>query len=226
MGSASLAAARPTARPDRDDNKTDYEKHRKREFLKSWGDEFLWVRCEDNIMLCSVCRTYPHTSDPQSTLVKGIAGNKRRETLVSHETSKAHIQCMKHKENNDKKARDRGIGQLEKCVQAQVTKLNQEQESILTSLTNTALYVVKKKVAFDAFSSLCELQEKNGLNLGTQYRRDKSCKEFVIAIADQEKENTIQSIKASRFVAVMGDGSTDVSITEQEGVHLRYWKFH
>ena len=133
---------------------------------------------------------------------------------------------MKHKENNDKKARDRGIGQLEKCVQAQVTKLNQEQESILTSLTNTAFYVAKKKVAFDAFSSLCELQEKNGLNLGTQYRSDKSCKEFVMAIADQEKENTIQSIKASRFVAVMGDGSTDVSITEQEGVYLRYWKFH
>ena len=133
---------------------------------------------------------------------------------------------MKHKENNDKKARDRGIGQLEKCVQAQVTKLNQEQESILTSLTNTAFYVAKKKVAFDAFNSLCELQEKNGLNLGTQYRSDKSCKEFVMAIADQEKENTIQSIKASRFVAVMGDGSTDVSITEQEGVYLRYWKFH
>ena len=133
---------------------------------------------------------------------------------------------MKHKENNDKKARDRGIGQLEKCVQAQVTKLNQEQESILTSLTNTAFYVAKKKVAFDAFGSLCELQEKNGLNLGTQYRSDKSCKEFVMAIADQEKENTIQSIKASRFVAVMGDGSTDVSITEQEGVYLRYWKFH
>ena len=133
---------------------------------------------------------------------------------------------MKHKENNDKKARDRGIGQLEKCVQAQVTKLNQEQESILTSLTNTAFHVAKKKVAFDAFSSLCELQEKNGLNLGTQYRSDKSCKEFVMAIADQEKENTIQSIKASRFVAVMGDGSTDVSITEQEGVYRRYWKFH
>ena len=85
---------------------------------------------------------------------------------------------MKHKENYDKKARDCGIGQLEKCVQAQVTKLNQELESILTSLTNTAFYVAKKKVAFDAFSSLCELQEKNGLNLGTQYRSDKSCKDL------------------------------------------------
>ena len=118
------------------------------------------------------------------------------------------------------------IGQLEKCVNAQMTKLNKEQESILTSLTNTAFYVAKKKVAFDAFSSLCELQEKNGINMGTQYRSDKSCKEFVMAIADREKENTIQSIKTSRFMAVMGDGSTDVSVTEQEGVYLRYWKFN
>ena len=47
-----------------------------------------------------------------------------------------------------------------------------------------------------------------------------------MAIRDREKESTIQSTKASRFMAVMDDGSTDVSVTEQEGVHLRYWKFN
>ena len=64
------------------------------------------------------------------------------------------MQCMQHKENSDKKARDHGIGQLEKCVYAQLTKLNKKQESILTSLANTAFYMAKKKVTFDLMHSV------------------------------------------------------------------------
>ena len=46
----------------------------------------------------------------------------------------------------------------------QMAKLNQEQMCILASLTNTSCYMAKKKVTFDAFSSLCGLQENNGIN--------------------------------------------------------------
>lgn len=169
-------------------------------------------------MFCAICRAYKDINDPASTLVKGITGPKRRETLVSHEKSARHIRCAKQKWFDDQRQQ----GPLEKCVEAAHVKLNKDQEAILSCLMNTAFLIAKKKMAFESFSSLCALQQKNGLKLGTQYQYDKSCREFISAIACVEKDRIRSGIKEARFMAVMGDGSTDISITEQEGVFVRY----
>ena len=73
-----------------------------------------------------------------------------------------------------------------------MANLNQEQMCILASLTNTSCYVAKKKVTFDAFSSLCGLQENNGINMGKQYRSGTYYRKYVMAIVDQETETPIK----------------------------------
>ena len=63
-------------------SKQKYEVKRKRAFVDAWKNEFEWVRCVNNIMFCSFCREFTDLSDASSTLVKGVSGDKRRETLL------------------------------------------------------------------------------------------------------------------------------------------------
>ena len=67
-----------------------------------------------------------------------------------------------------------------------------------------------------------DLQEKNGLDIGAQYRTDKKCKEFVSSMASVERERISDEVHNARFMCVLADGSTDKSITEQETVYVRY----
>ena len=200
-------------------SKQKYEVKRKRAFVDAWKNEFEWVRCVNNIMFCSFCREFTDLSDASSTLVKGVSGDKRRETLVHHDISSGHIKCMKRKAIE--KAGP-GSGVMEKCVAKQKINMSEDEKKQLTAKFNTAFYVSTKKIAFTQFRDLCELQVKNGVNMGDLYMTDKACKDFVHAIADVEREDLASEIKSARFFVVMGDGSTDISVTEQEGVFVRY----
>ena len=86
---------------------------------------------------------------------------------------------------------------------------------------NTAFYIANENLAFSKFKGLCDLQEKNGLDFGSQYKNDKACRDFVENIAAVEKERSQEEIENARFLCVLADGSTDKSITEQESVYVR-----
>ena len=52
-------------------------------------------------------------------------------------------------------------------------KIDQQRESRINMLFNTAFYVASEGLAFRKFSGLLDLQEKNGLHIiGTQYRNE------------------------------------------------------
>ena len=89
-------------------------------------------------------------------------------------------------------------------------------------LFNTAFYVASEGLAFKKFPGLLDLQEKNGLDIGAQYRTDKKCKEFVSSMASVERERISDEVHNARFMCVLANGSTDKSITEQETVYVRY----
>ena len=87
-------------------------------------------------------------------------------------------------------------------------------------LVNTAYDVAKEGLGFTKFKELCDLQQKNGLDLGSQYRNEKMCQQFVDKIAAAEQEQCVKEINNARFLCIMADGSTDKSITEQETVYV------
>ena len=88
-------------------------------------------------------------------------------------------------------------------------KLDDETKSRMEKLFNTAHYVAKEGLAFKKFTGLCDLQEKNGLNIGNNYRNKIKCKEFVFSIAAIEQEKYAKEIRDARFLYViliqMGD---------------------
>ena len=52
-------------------------------------------------------------------------------------------------------------------------KLDQQTEERMNILFNTVFYIASGGLAFKKFSGLLDLQEKNGLDIGTQYHTDK-----------------------------------------------------
>ena len=92
----------------------------------------------------------------------------------------------------------------------------------MNRLFNTAFFTANENLAFSKFKGLCDLQEKNGLDLGSQYRNDEAYKQFVESIAEVENERAKKEIESDRFLCVLADGSTDKSIVEQEAVYVRY----
>ena len=59
------------------------------------------------------------------------------------------------------------------------------------------------------------------MDLGTTYRNDKAAQNFTHFIAEVERLKLVSQIRDSKFLAVMSDGSTDKSVTEQEIVYVR-----
>ena len=69
---------------------------------------------------------------------------------------------------------------------------------------------------------MCDLQEKNGLDTGKNYRNEMKCKEFVSSIGAIEQEKCAKEIRDARFLCVLADGTTDKSVTEQLNVFVCY----
>ena len=75
-----------------------YEKtKRKRSIHEEYVSEYPWVEVENDRMVCKVCREFPEFSDSTSTLVKGVFGHFRKETLRYHNKSEKHNVCMNRK---------------------------------------------------------------------------------------------------------------------------------
>ncbi|KAJ8022551.1 hypothetical protein HOLleu_37481 [Holothuria leucospilota] len=89
-------------------------------------------------------------------------------------------------------------------------------------LFNTAYFSIKQGMAFSTFPSLCDLQEANGVDVGSNYRNDKGAAQFAHAIAETIHCGLESELKTSSYIAVMSDGSTDISAREQEIVYVRF----
>jgi hypothetical protein len=86
---------------------------------------------------------------------------------------------------------------------------------------NCHALVVKNRPLSD-YEWMCELDETKGIILGKTYRNTESVKSFIAAIADVEFLKVAKLITDNKFICIIGDGSTDASIHEQDMwyVHL------
>ena len=164
-----------TKTPRNKDLKYDREK-RTRTFQNSWIDKFPWVIFDDNAqemyMYCKYYRKFPHLSDRKDALTRGTK-NLCIDGLKLHDKHQEHLLCVKHwfKELDDPQAAagpshafaDTPIGQS-------LLKLDESQRKHLESLFNTAYSVVKAGKPFSDYELICEIQVKNGLDLGENYR--------------------------------------------------------
>ena len=102
------------------------------------------------------------------------------------------------------------------------TKVDQTEVDRYNKLFNTAYAIVKNNKPCSDYALYCDLQIKNGLNLGTDHIERDACVYFIKAISLNMLEEESNTVKEARFLSVMSDSSTDSSVIDQEVILLRY----
>ena len=82
----------------------------------------------------------------------------------------------------------------------QKKRLSQQKTNQMKALFNTAYYIARDGDAFRKFPSLCELQSKNGADIGEYYLSQVACRGFIGVIARQLHQNVCNEICVARFL--------------------------
>ncbi|WAR19984.1 ZN862-like protein [Mya arenaria] len=110
-----------------------------------------------------------------------------------------------------------------RAASIEVAKSKPKFESIaFTYAQNMPCIVVINSRPLTDFSWMCDLDCVKGLDIGETYNRNhKSAQVFVNAIGDTEFNKVATEISKCGFVCLIGDGSTDYGIQEQEMWYCR-----
>ena len=192
--------------------KKEYEsKDRKREFLSHWLKEFPWLRFDKTIgMTCDICKVFG--KEKIGPYVQGST-TYRKESLKSHEQSDGHITNTK---------REYAKKNPFKTVAAKALQtLNSKTFNQLNLKFRNVHFLCKYGKPFTDYIQMCCLDEAKSLDVGNQYRNDKSAIEFAKFIAEAERDRIRKYIENCNFVSVISDGTTDCSYQEAETVLVR-----
>uniref|UniRef100_A0A1X7SRW2 DUF4371 domain-containing protein n=1 Tax=Amphimedon queenslandica TaxID=400682 RepID=A0A1X7SRW2_AMPQE len=76
--------------------------------------------------------------------------------------------------------------------------------------------IAKEKLAFTKMASICELEERHGVDLGVGYKNDRACTTFTEFIG-RDLQHALQSkLLSCRFFSVQADATTDTGNAEVE----------
>ncbi|CAL4197547.1 unnamed protein product [Meganyctiphanes norvegica] len=213
---------RPSAKRKAPHNDPDtaraYELKRRRCFLSHWLDEYAWLRFDqvNGVMYCYVCRELKHLYQSSDIAMITGAGEPsfRKGTLDSHGTSMYHTKCM-----DVFHARQRPQEMPLAIIRR---RMNLQSQEMYYNLFTSAYCVGLRNWSFRDFEYLCQLQAKNGVNIGNNYQNTHGVQTFIESIAHIQRSDTALGLQQSRFFSLAADGSTDHGVAEQESVYVRY----
>uniref|UniRef100_A0A8C6SCA7 HAT C-terminal dimerisation domain-containing protein n=1 Tax=Neogobius melanostomus TaxID=47308 RepID=A0A8C6SCA7_9GOBI len=183
-------------------------------FHKEWLKEFEWLRYEDGGMYCAHCRACGpemagHTAFAQKTT------HFKRESMTKHALSAKHKLCR------DKCVTPKNAGKIVDAFKRQHLAIQSNEFEELKIKFNTAYTIAKEEMPFTKFRPLLSLMKKNGLNLNMTYANDKSCANIIGVISETFREDVARKISSVKYLSILIDGDTDVSVKECEIVYAR-----
>lgn len=98
--------------------------------------------------------------------------------------------------------------------------MNEKELEKMKFLFHTAYYIAKRNRPFSDFPDLCNLQKKNGVDLGSTYLNNMQCAFFIKSISKHISDEIIADFVSCDFFALMSDGTTDISVTETEILYV------
>ena len=64
-----------------------------------------------------------------------------------------------------------------------------------------AYFIAKEGLPFTKMAPLCQLKERHGINLGTGYKNNQACTQFVEFIAKVEQQNLVEVLSKAHYSA-------------------------
>ena len=192
-----------------------------------------WLDCETEMesgarfvtkLKCRICFEY------NASLVGGRnysdkwvhgADSVKTTNIRDHAKSDQHVRAM----NLHKKATAKASGQSPTSYAPIAKALNvmaEGEKEMLLIKFDLAYFIAIEQLAFAKYPKLCELEERHGVSVGTAYRNENACKEFVHYMAESSRQNLSSKISAATFFSLLMDGSTDSSNHENELILVLY----
>ena len=187
------------------------------EYLIIWHKTSLlgreWLHIGDQgTLFCNICIQHGKSGE-KNPFVQGCTSHKK-DSIISHEKSRYHLNAVKAKQMKELPL---GKSPAEKVI----TTLHAKDEEKLTNLFINCHGLAYQGRPYTDFMWLLKMDKKKKVNVGDTYGIDKKAREFTKAIPQIEREKIIDHIASSKFSAVLVDGSSDVSVIENEIVYVR-----
>ena len=154
--------------------------------------------------------------------------NLRLSTLKYHESSECHKRAEREKEHKEAVSAGETLP-LRKVLQqvpssslfAQGFKqMSYKERNSVEKLHDIAYYIALKGHAFTDFKDQVEVEKLHDVKYTGAYENESACRDFIFGISEYLFEEDIATkLKSVNFLAILCDGSTDKSITEQEVVY-------
>ena len=181
---------------------------RKRKFVDSWGKSFPWLEYnkESSTMFCKQCKKAKATTVWASTGCESL----KKDAIVRHAHSAVHRQAV-------------GTTQLQTA--STFSRSHQKATDSLVILCQNVYWLAKENVAILKASSLHDLAKLNGVSIEiTSYQGKMAAWQFVEALNQVVEDQILQELKSSPFFSLMADESTDISVSKNLLLYVRYLK--
>ena len=138
--------------------------------------------------------------------------------MTTHGKSDLHARAKKiHDAQTEKAANASRVSESERALRL----LHADARSHLEKLFKVVHALGKKGRPYSDFPWQTDLLESCDVSLGNRYRNEKQAAVFMEHIAEAARRPLKEILQKADFVSVLCDGSTDVSLKEQEACYIR-----
>ena len=194
----------------------------------------LWLRCtkddDDKSLVstlwCDVCRQYKaRITGMRNFSASWIAGstNHRSSSIVDHAKSEQHVASMAHMRTARAKANNEQIESYAPIARYLMT-MDEEEKLRMMHKFEICYVLTREGVAFHKYPAFHCLAERQGVRLGSSYKRSDCAKQFTYYIAEAQRSVFLQSLSQVNFFSFLMDGSTDAGNIEQEMIFVLHCK--
>ena len=96
---------------------------------------------------------------------------------------------------------------------AAITSLSHKDQAELCKKFNIVFLLAQEKLSFHKYPSICELEERQYVQLISAYRTKKAARSFCHYIAQCQRQQLVETVK---FSSLLLDGTTDAANVENE----------
>ena len=138
--------------------------------------------------------------------------NLRTSSFKDHAASDMHQHTMKLLKKSQSSGNVSSYAPIAKAL----TTLDARTEETVERKFEIAYFLTKENLPFVKMASLCHLIEKHGVGLGTGYKNEQACANFVQYIGKDQRLQLVDILSKAKYFSIQIDGSTDSANVEEE----------
>lgn len=186
-----------------------------------------WLDCETSVeggtkvvkkLKCTVCTTFrSRILCKRNFSDRWISGadSVRTSNIRDHASSEQHGHAMVLLQKKAASAAGQSLTSSAPIVVA-LNSLPEDEKVRLRHKFDIAYFLAVEKISFRKFPSVCELEARHGVSIGTTYTTEIAARSFTGFIAEAKRNELVFNLQKAKFFSLLLDGSTDAANVDNE----------